>query len=421
MATPLTRPIPWDICEEHLNEAAWLWGNWEESLDSAVYALGDVAAGPEERLLAHLDGLVLAGQPVAHKLLVPALAGDDLGGIAAAAWALVQAEDADHQDTVIGALASAEPPARAAIGRAMSLGPQADLSRLVPLWNSGAPPVRAMVLDVFGPREPDWVRERIHPALRSGESPLIAAALRSLRHLRERAFVDHVQAALQSQDGEVRREALSTGLALGVNAAWGVCRTASSAPGDLCRFGLGLLATSPDPNDRTFVRGKAVDAEVGLHALWALGFAGDVESAEVLVQAMSDEKTAKVAGEAFSAITGLAIAGELAKPGETKGPKAEEVESDDAPPVVRSEDFLPEPQVEAAKKRWDKERCRFRPGLRYIDGQPRSAETLRAALKTAATWRREVLAIELGASVANPPKVNLKAWARDQLKQLGSG
>ena len=169
------------------------------------------------------------------------------------------------------------------------------------------------------------------------------------------------------------------------------------------------------------MRGKAVDAEVGLHALWALGFAGDVESAEVLVQAMSDEKTAKVAGEAFSAITGLAIAGELAKPGETKGPKAEEVESDDAPPVVRSEDFLPEPQVEAAKKRWDKERCRFRPGLRYIDGQPRSAETLRAALKTAATWRREVLAIELGASVANPPKVNLKAWARDQLKQLGSG
>ena len=48
-------------------------------------------------------------------------------------------------------------------------------------------------------------------------------------------------------------------------------------------------------------RGKAVDAEAGLHALWSLGFAGDVESAEVLVQAISDEKTAKVAGEAFSA------------------------------------------------------------------------------------------------------------------------
>ena len=40
---PLARPIPWDIYEEHLNEAAWLWGNWQDSLDSAIYALGDVA------------------------------------------------------------------------------------------------------------------------------------------------------------------------------------------------------------------------------------------------------------------------------------------------------------------------------------------------------------------------------------------
>jgi uncharacterized protein (TIGR02270 family) len=423
MASSLERPISWDIYEEHLNEAAWLWGNWEASLDSAVYALADVAVGPEERLLAHLDGLVLGGLPVAQKLLLPALAGDDPGGIAAAAWALVQAEDADHQDTVIGALASAQPPALTAIGRALYLSPRADVSRLVPLWNDGAPLVRAIVFDVFGPREPDWVREHIDPALRSGQPALVAAGLRAIRTLHDRALLAYVEAASQSDDIEVRLEAMRTGLAFGVKAAWDECRTFAGGIGEMCRLPLGFLATSPDPNDRAFVRGKALDADAGMHALWALGFAGDAESADVLVQAMADDKKSKVAGEAFSAITGLAIAGALAKPGETRGPDLEEVGDADPPPTVRSEDALPEPRVEKVKQWWDKERRRFLPGTRYAGGQPRSLASLRNAFMARPSWRREVTLVELVALVANlpkvnPPKVDLLGWAREQLKQV---
>ena len=420
---PLARPIPWDIYEEHLNEAAWLWGNWQESLDSAVYALGDVAVGPEERLLAHLDGLVLGGQPVAQKLLVPALAGDDLGGVAAAAWALLQAEDADHQDAVIEMLPSAAPPVQAAIGRALYLAPRADISRLMPLWFEGAPHLRAMVLDIFGTREPDWVREQIDPAMRSGQPPLVAAGLRAIRNLRERTLLDWVAVASQSDDIQVRLEAMRTGLAFAVKTAWDECRIFAGGSAELSRLSLGLLATSPDPNDRVFVRGKAKDVDPGLHALWALGFAGDVDSAEVLLQAMADEKKSRVAGEAFSAITGLAIAGEMAKPGETQGPDVEEVGDEDPPPTVRSEDSLPEPQVEKVKKWWEKGRRQLFPGARYAGGQPRSPSTLRNAFTGGATWRREVYLLELVASVANlpkvtPPKVDLKAWAREQLQQL---
>jgi uncharacterized protein (TIGR02270 family) len=418
-----SRPIPWDIYEEHLNEAAWLWGNWEKSLDSAIYALGDVVVGPEERLLAHLDGLVLGGQPVAQKLLVPALAGDDLGGIAAAAWTLVQAEDADHQDTVVDALAAAEPPAQAAIGRALYLAPRADISRLIPLFHDGAPHLRAMVLDIFGPREPDWVREHIDPAMRSGQPPLMAAGLRAIRNLRERTLLDWVAVASQSDDIEVRLESMRTGLSFAVKTAWNECRTFAGGSGEVSRLPLGLLTTSPDPNDRAFVRAKAQEADAGLHALWALGFAGDADSADVLVQAMADAEKSRVAGEAFSAITGLSIAGEMAKPGETQGPDVEEVGAEDPPPAVRTEDSLPEPQVEKVKKWWEKERRRFVPGTRYCGGQARSPASLRTAFITGASWRREVVLIELVASVANlprvnPPKVDLKSWAREQLMQL---
>ena len=65
--------ILWDILEEHLNEAAFLWGQWERSLRSPRYVLREVMDGPEERLLAHVEGLCEGGLPVVERLLLPAL------------------------------------------------------------------------------------------------------------------------------------------------------------------------------------------------------------------------------------------------------------------------------------------------------------------------------------------------------------
>jgi uncharacterized protein (TIGR02270 family) len=414
----VTRPILWDIYEEHLSEAAWLWGEWEESLDSALYAVGDVAVGPEERLLAHLDGLVLGGKEVARKLLFPALAGEDLGGVAAAAWALVQAEDADHQDAVVEALAAAAPPVQAVIGRALWLAPKADISRLLPLWSDGSPTVRAMILDLFSPREPLWVRERLDPAFRSGHPALIAAALRAVRRTRDREFGEHVRFALQYQQPEILRESLTTGLTLGMKETWAACRAAAAAPGDDCRLALALLGISPDIKDRDLVRGRAADATVARHALWALGFCADIKAVDFLVSAMANPEHARVAGESFTAITGVPLVGKLTKPGETVGPDVEEVEDDDPPPVVRSEDYLPEPQAEAVAKLWDKERSRYHPVVRYVNGLPRNTEALRPSLTSAPTWRREILSTELALALVNPPQVELRDWAKNQLKQL---
>ena len=415
---PSSRPILWDIYEEHLSEAAWLWGEWEQSLDSPLYSIADVAIGPEERLRAHLDGLVLGGAPVAQKLLLPALANEDLGEVAAAAWALAQAEGADHQDAVVEALAAAPPPVQAAIGRALWLSPAADISRLLPLWNDGSPPLRALIFDVFGPREPQWVRERLDPMFRSGQPPLVAAALRAVRRIRDRDFTDPVRFALQYPHPEVHQEILTTGLALGLKETWGLCRTIAAAPGPNRRLALGLLAISPDPKDRDFVRSLAADSGAGRDAVWAMGFCADVKAVDGLIQAMSNPETAKIAGESFTGITGVPLVGALTKPGETVGPEVEEVGLDDPPPVVRADDYLPEPNPEAVAKWWDKERNRYHPVIRYIQGQPRQTDALRPALTTAATWRREVLSTELTISLVSAPRLELGDWARNQIRQL---
>jgi uncharacterized protein (TIGR02270 family) len=417
MAAPSTRAVPWDIFEEHLNEAAFLWGQWEDALVAANYNLGDVIAGPESRLLAHLDALVLGGQPVADRLLLPALADDEPERIAAAAWALVQAEKDDHQDAIIAAMVQSKPPVRAAIVRALGLSPRADLSRLARLWPTGAPEIRGAIFDLMRVGEPTstWVHENLEPVLRGGDSIPLAGALRALRQAPNRALLDCVDAALKTELREVRREAITTGIVLDSKAAWDACRRAAIKAGDACRLPLALLASSNRAADRAVVHAFARDPKVKRHAVWALGFAGDLEAANVLVEATADKAVAKIAGEALWAITGVTLEGPLVVRGETQGPSVKEVSDDDPPPIVRTEDHLPLPNAAAVKTWWQGARTRFSPGVRHIFGQPRTPDALRAALAVAPMWRREVLWVELAAAVGGAaPAINLQGWAHEQ-------
>lgn len=418
MAGPLSRPLRWDIYQEHLSEAAWLWGAWADALDSPAYSLEEVAAGLEERLLAHLDSLVLGGAPVAEELVVPALASDDPGEVGAAAWVLLGAEDADRQDPAFERLASADPPGQDAIWRALSLSPRADISRLIPFWFEGSPATQARVLDIFAPREPDWVRERLDPVFRSGQPELVAAGLRTVRSSHNAAFVEHVRLALGHPHPDVQREAMSTGLSLGLKETWALCRSVALTQGRPARLALGLLAVSPDAKDRAMVAERLSDPDAREHAVWAMGFCADVKAVDLLVQAMSDPTAAKLAGEAFTAITGAPIAGGLAKSGDSTGPEVDEVKDDDPIPVGRPTDLLREPQVDAVARWWSKERSRYHPVIRYVQGQPRTTDALRAALVSAPTWRREILWTELAISLVSPPKCNLGDWARNQIQQL---
>jgi uncharacterized protein (TIGR02270 family) len=304
------------------------------------------------------------------------------------------------------------------MARALALSPRVDPGRLMLLWQNGAASERAVAFEVLGRRTPAWLKPQIDPALRSGVPAVMAAGLRAVCNAPDRAFLEPVQEALQRREPEVRQMAIAAGIALGSKTAWSACRYASAAAGASSRFPLGLLATSPDPNDRAFVAAKARDPASGRHAMWALGFAGSLDSAETLIASLAAGETTKVAGEALSAITGVVIAGKLAEPGQPTEPQAAEVADADPPPVVRTEDFLPVPKVDAVVAWWGRERARFRPGLRYIYGLPRNAETLHAALMTAPTWRRRLLRLELGAAAESAPAVDLQDWAREQIRQL---
>ncbi len=406
------RPILWDIYEEHLDEAAFLWGEWEGALDAAVYTLAEVAAGPEERLRAHLDGLVLGGKPVAEKLLLPALQGDDLALVRPAAWALLAAEDADHFDEVLGAFASAEFPKARAIARAMGLARHPSMvSRLTPLWTHASPRLRALLLDVLGHHDLAWAAAHVPESLRPGDPLVLGAALRLVRRLpaRDPGLIWYAEDGLTSLNAGVREEALATAYVLGSAKVWGACR-ADIDKGQAGRLTFGILALSPAPEDRELLRTSLRPRWSARHALWALGFAGDVATADEIVAVMQKPKLAPMAGEALTAIAGLPIEARYRAVGVTRGPDEKEVGLDDPPPVVRPEDHLPAPAVEAVTAWWQKERGRFAAGERHVLGVPRTAAALRSALAALPTWRREVVALEIAAGEGTAVGADGRGW-----------
>ena len=92
-SAPEPRPFTRDVAVEHLDEAAFCRTRLGAALGAPHYTAAEVEQGPEERLRAHLDALVLGGRPVAEQVLVPALDHEDPPIVFAAAWCLLASED----------------------------------------------------------------------------------------------------------------------------------------------------------------------------------------------------------------------------------------------------------------------------------------------------------------------------------------
>ena len=117
----------WDIVEEHLDEAEFLWEQWEASLVAPNYVMREVEEGPEARLMAHIDGLVVNGPLVAERLLLPTITDIDAEPtrVRAAALALLQTPGAEGFEAVFAELHSS-PAQRPELARALEcseLGP----------------------------------------------------------------------------------------------------------------------------------------------------------------------------------------------------------------------------------------------------------------------------------------------------------
>ncbi len=410
-------PIRWDIVEEHLDEASFLRQLWEQALRSPDYALWEVAEGPEARMLAHLDGLVIGGGRVAEKLLLPALTDDEPGKVFASAFALVSSEDGDFLGEVLRALEASEAAHRAALRRALELAPVTQLgARLTATVVQG------------GAIQPDLLLVLAYRRIDSGlgldalassqDAMLRARAIRLAPLLPGRLGISVLDRALESSEPEVRSAALESGCILGVKGAFSAAQATvrDGGPG----FGTAalLLGLSGEEGVVTALVPGLSDSTRQRDAIFALGFSGRLSAVDALVPLMEDKKLALLAGEAISCITGLVIAKQFAEPTKPWNPDQEDAEEPDEP--FGAEADLPRPEPVAVREWWRREGQKLDRNIRYMRGQPWSPAVLMKELETGPARRRAGLALDAAVRSSGAHVLVVDALTRRQRDELAA-
>jgi uncharacterized protein (TIGR02270 family) len=256
------------------------------------------------------------------------------------------------------------------------------------------------------------------PFLTHAEPQVAAAALRAVSRARLPLEPAVLQRALDSKEPALREAAILAGLAGGHRASWAACQSAAEAR-EPEEHGLPLLLLGMSGDERDVKRLLELLSNEALRpgVLWALGFSGRVAAADACVELMRNKPVAALAGEAFSAITGLRIAEEYALPPEEEEealPPLEE-ENLDADLTPKPEDALPKPRAESVAAWWQEARKRMDVKQRYLSGQPFTPQALLDALVSAPMRRRHALALELALRSRGAIQVPTRGFVAQQL------
>ena len=400
----------WDIVEEHLDEAEFLWEQWEHGLVAPNYTLQEVADGPESRLMAHLDGLVVNGPQVAERLLLPTLGDVDAEPtrVSAAALALLQTPGEAGVDAVVAGLRAAGQ--RPELARALECCERGPLvGRVGPLLADADVEVRHMAARVLA-FHGEALGEVVTRMLASDRALDRGLGLRQIpRVAGGPRLAREVLTALVADDPELRDEGLTVGAVLGLPEAWAVAREVAVGGGEGAGRALLMLALRGDPADRSVLAAAVGEAGRRGAGLWALGFAGTVAAVELALPWLEDEEHGRLAGEAIAAITGLDLEDERL----TRVVEDERLEH-------RPEDDLPVPDAMGVLTWWQTHRSRFAADRRYVGGAVRDAAALLRALEQGPMRRRAAHLLGLRLGAPRVPTVELMAPSRRQRRELAA-
>ncbi len=413
----MNKPIV-EIVEQHAEEAAFLWLLRAVATSSPHYLLADLAR-LDNRVEAHLDGLRVAGDAGWDVLRDQAKKGQP-GEVFAAAVVAFESDSADRVTEILQA------------GTAKPEGARGLIAALN--WLSierAALPIKSLLAaDDSNYRRVGIAASALHrknpgPALLeafASEDPLLAT--RALRATGELGLVDHhltVRANIKSKELPRRFwAAWSIVLLTGHRDAIVALQAIAEAAGPFAeRAAATVMRKLPLPDARAWHRTMVQDPKRQRATIAATGALGDPGAIPWLIEQMKSPPLARIAGEAFSLITGAHIAyDKLAgeKPegfesGPTEDPEDENVAMD-------PDDNLSWPDPELVRKWWSTHRDRFAKDTRHLLGTPITAESLQKALRKGYQRQRHAAALELALLQPGKPLFEVRAPASRQLALL---
>lgn len=410
------------VVEQHAEEAGFLWMQRRNAVVAPNVSLRHLGR-LEERLLAHIDGVRIANEAGVAACSMQ-LAGGEPGPLFVATALAVEAGATERLERLL-ALGEALPQAQCGLFGAFGWSESADLRGVVATLLSSPSAFRRLAGTVA------CSMHRVDPGIISGrrlEDPDSAVRARALRATGELGLGEYVSRLLDRiEDGDpaIQFWASWSAVLLGDrNKAHETLLKAGlrDGPERPRAFQLALMSMGADRAHGVLQRlaRDAEDAAVTRYLIKGSGFAGDPRYVSWLIGHMKDDKLARLAGEAFSLITGANLTAlnlRYTRPdletGPNDDPEDENVDAD-------ADEGLPWPDAVKVEKWWRARSDRFQTGGRYFMGEPLNPSICQRVLKDGYQRQRIVAALHLSLLSSGMPLFNTSAPAWRQQRLLAN-
>jgi uncharacterized protein (TIGR02270 family) len=409
-----------EICEEHAQQAAFLWLLRDNAARDTAYDLAELAE-LDERVEAHLDGLRLAGE-AGWNACVAQLADPEGGEVFGAAVIAVAGWDLRGVARVLNTFGDAPDLARGFVA-ALGWTPFDQVRRLLPgLLGNRCPPslhwlgISACVAHRQDPGAP------LGNALLSSQPRLKARALRAAGELGRTDLLADVRNELRSPDEECRFWAAWSAALFGETASAQALWSFASGNGPFAERAACMGMRRMDPTVAyTWLYSLATTAQDARVPLSAAAALGDPTIVPWLLDAMKTPTTARLAGGALTRITGVDLSTEelqgKAPEGFDAGPTEEPSDENVA---MDPDESLPWPEAAAVAAWWQRHAGEFKRGTRYLLGKPMTPEWLEAVMRAGSQPARAAAALELSLRQPRRPVFEVRAPGFAQRRALSA-
>jgi len=356
----------------------------------------------DDRLAAHLDGLVVAGDTGwAH--CMRSLESPTPGRVFAAAVPLIEAGRMGHLGEIY-ALVEAVPQIQRGLVAALAWVEREKLQGVVAALLTSSSVVRRTIgiaVCALHRVDPGSGRES---ALEDSSVALRARALRSVGELGRQNLTSACLESLRAEDSaEIRFWAAWSAVLLGNRqVALDVLKAIASEPSPFRQraLQLGLQAMKEDAAEE-FLRRLGESRDTLRLVIQGSGISGDPARVPWLIQCMTEPKAARLAGEAFCLMMGLDLAYlDLDRKPPTEIEAGPNDDPNDPNVEMDPDDGLPWPDQKLIQAWWNANSHRFQPGVRYFMGEPLNRQNCVRVLKEG--FQRQRIAAAIYLSLLNP-------------------
>lgn len=405
------------IVSQYAEETSFLWLLRDAAVREPHYTLNDLKA-LEERIDAHLDGLRVAGE-MAWPFCKQGLAYMEPGEVFTAAYLALDGSRHDWLAQTLDVVAQSPDCSRGLISALGWLPKEKLQGHVVNRLKSDDPLHRQIGLAACAIKRIDC-GDYIRSGLEDADAAVRARALRSIGEMRRRDLHPAVISQLTSEDESCRFWAAWSATLLGDANGLAVLLGFIETEGDFQQRALALGLRAMDRRSAVgWVRDHLNRSEYERIIIEATGIVGDPAAIPWLISSMDQPEVSRLAGEAFSMITGLDIAYENMdtdrptdfESGPTEDPEDEDVSMD-------PDEELPWPDRQLVAEWWAGNQAGLAEGERYLNGQPISHDQCLKVLKTGYQRQRRAAALELALLDPDEPLFNCSATARQQRQRL---